>query len=244
MNEQHLEHTSHGPIRLRTSEDTEIHRVGYAPDIWAWTPWQYAHDGRFSGRWDDPNGTFRSLYVAGTRLACYLEVLAFARPDLELAASLDDITEESGDEDEHPTLAPGTLPDDWRTQRRIGTANLTGSFAAPADSQSLPTLRARFARLTIKLGLPDLDASAVRLAEPRTLTQAISAWLYTHDAVDGIEFDSRHGDNLTLWALYERAHDDDTTALLAHRSDEPINADDLDMQHAMTIHRIQWAETP
>lgn len=168
MTEHHLEHTSHGPIRLNTAADTEVHRVGYAPDIWAWTPWQYAHNGRFSGHWDDPNGTFRSLYLADTRLACYLEVLAFARPDLELAAALDDIAEDPDDEREYPTLPAGRLPDNRRAPRRIGTAHLTGTFATPADAQSLPTLRSRFARLTTELGLADVDAAAIRLTEPRT----------------------------------------------------------------------------
>lgn len=65
-----------------------IHRVGYAPNPWAWTPWQYAEDGRFNGRWDDPDGNWRTLYVGASRLACYLEVLAFARADPRLALNL------------------------------------------------------------------------------------------------------------------------------------------------------------
>ncbi|ORI20007.1 hypothetical protein BJD99_00340 [Rhodococcus sp. 1163] len=158
-------------------------------------------------------------------------------PDLELSAALDNITE---DEHKSPTLEPGQLPHDWRTPRRIGTARLIGTFAVPADRQSLPTLRARFARLTLSLKLPDLDAAAIRLTESRTLTHAISAWLY--DTIGGIKFDSRHGDGLTLWALDERPHDEDT-ALLAHRYDEPIDADDPDLQQAMTIDQIQWAAT-
>ena len=38
-----------------------------------------ATDGRSTGRWDDPDGVWRTLYLGDTRMACYLEVLAFAR---------------------------------------------------------------------------------------------------------------------------------------------------------------------
>jgi hypothetical protein len=39
-----------------------VWRVGYAPDPWAWTPWEYASDsGRFNGRWDDEDAKFRTL---------------------------------------------------------------------------------------------------------------------------------------------------------------------------------------
>ena len=45
----------------------------------------------FSGRWDDPDGLWRTLHVGGSRLACYLEVPAAFRPDLVLSAELDNI---------------------------------------------------------------------------------------------------------------------------------------------------------
>jgi hypothetical protein len=35
------------------------------PEPWAWTPWQYATDGRFTGRWDDPD-VARTLCVGDT----------------------------------------------------------------------------------------------------------------------------------------------------------------------------------
>src|SRR6516165_1425811 len=52
--------TSYGSLIYSPLQAIPIHRVGYRPDPWAWTPWEYAGaDGCFHGRWDDPNGTWR-----------------------------------------------------------------------------------------------------------------------------------------------------------------------------------------
>lgn len=42
--------------------------------------WELASRGRFPGRWNDRDGTFRTIYVAETLLACLAEVLAVFRP--------------------------------------------------------------------------------------------------------------------------------------------------------------------
>ena len=70
-------------------------RVGYRPEPWAWVGWEWATNGRFSGRWDDRDGNFRTLYVGSTLLACLVEVLANFRPDPHV--TLDDITEDEED---------------------------------------------------------------------------------------------------------------------------------------------------
>jgi hypothetical protein len=60
------------PVRIDTAHGVRLHgvrmhRVGYQPDPWAWTPWEYAgDDGRFHGRWDDPHGTWRTLYLGAS----------------------------------------------------------------------------------------------------------------------------------------------------------------------------------
>ena len=72
--------TPHGDISVVTEPGT-VWRVGYRPDPWTFTPWQYAENGRFTGRWDDPDGNYRTLYTGQTLLGCLLEVLACFRPD-------------------------------------------------------------------------------------------------------------------------------------------------------------------
>ena len=238
--------TDAGELRCEDAAGREAHRVGYAPEPWAWTPWQYAENGRFGGRWDDPDGLWRSLYVGQSRLACYLEVLAPFRPDAKLQEELADIVEDPEDALLDPTLEAGLVPPEWREPRRIGAATLTGWYAVPAAKESLPTLRARFLRLATRLQLPDVDAAAVRLAEPRAFTQAIAGWLYEQDGPDasplaGVRFESRHGDGLGLWAVFERAEDGDVSGRLAQLRAATIPADDPEREAPLRLHRLRWA---
>jgi hypothetical protein len=237
--------TANGDLACDDAAGRVVWRVGYVPEPWAWTPWQYATDGRFTGRWDDPDGVWRTLYVGDTRLACYLEVLAAFRADPELAHQLHDIDEDPADIDAFPTTATGALTTRWRDHRLIGSATLTGWYILPADKQSLPTLRTRFLSLAVHHRLPDLDAAAIRLAEPRALTQAIAGWAYHQTApggalIAGIHFDSRHGDRLDLRALFERPGDGSISGHLAGVTSDPIQVDDPDLNEALRIHRLHW----
>jgi len=118
--------TGVGDLLCQDGAGRSLHREGFEPEPWAWTPWQYAEHGRFSGRWDDPDGVWRSIYVGESRLACYLEVLAFARADPQLQDGLAGIEEAPEDAVAHPTLPAGLLPGSWRWPRRVGSALLTG----------------------------------------------------------------------------------------------------------------------
>ena len=46
-----------------THADGLVYRVGYSPDPWAWVPWEYSP---FTGRWDDPEALFRTIYAASS----------------------------------------------------------------------------------------------------------------------------------------------------------------------------------
>ena len=235
--------TDFGPLVGAYAGQQQVHRVGYAPDPWAWTPWQYAHDGRFPGRWDDPDGLFRTLYVGDSRLGCYLEVLACFRADPALAAELEDIAEDPDDTHDHPTATPGQLSPNWLTPRRVGRARLSGWYALPGAHQSLPTLRSQFLPLAQYLGVLDLDAAAIRLAEPRDLTQQIASWLYqqtdpNEQPVAGVRFASRHGDELVLWALFERADDATTSDQLSETTAEALNVNDPELLQALQTHKL------
>jgi len=155
-----------------------VWRVGYRPDPWTWTPWQYAENGRFAGRWDDPDGNYRTLYTGTTLLGCLLEVLACFRPDPTLIDELDGIIEDPDDLLVHPTPAPGTVPATWLIPRVATTGTLIGTFCAVTNTVTLSTLRPLFLGQALRYGLPDFDAAALRLAKPRALTQAVSSLLY------------------------------------------------------------------
>ncbi|SPM39019.1 hypothetical protein MNAB215_1201 [Mycobacterium numidiamassiliense] len=149
-------------MQCSTDVVREVHRIGYAPAPWDWTPWEHAQGGRFHGRWDDPDGNWRALYVGDCALACYLEVLAPFRPDPVLAQQLAEIL--SDDEDYFPTTNPGELPYVWCEPRLSCSAMLSGYFAVPGHHKTLPTLRKRFLQLAKRHGCKDLDAGAIRHA--------------------------------------------------------------------------------
>ncbi|MGC5258924.1 RES domain-containing protein [Gordonia sp. DT218] len=240
--------TPAGPITLASHSSTVVHRVGYRPDAWRWTPWQYATNGRFGGRWDDPAGVWRTLYVGDTRLACYLEVLACMRPDPTLTADLAAIDDEDEDALLYPTQPPGVIPRAWCDRRIVASGALYGEFVLIGDMHTLATLRRGFRPLAIQMGLDDLDAAAIRDARPRALTQRISASLYplttrSAEPVTGVEFSSRHADNRRLWAIYERPEDPDITpAITPAPTHDCVDPTDPELVDAMVLLDLHWAD--
>jgi len=94
------------PLREVNPAGTVLWRVGRYPDPLAWTPWPFVGGGRFG----DPRGVFRVLYLAEQRLACFLETLARFRVDLPLLAELAELGPgEVGDD--VPRL--GSIAGDW-----------------------------------------------------------------------------------------------------------------------------------
>ncbi len=238
---------SGGDLTVEVAVGEPVWRVGFAPDPWAWTPWEYAHEGRFAGRWDDPAGVWRTLYVGENRLACFLEVHAPFRPDPFLVGELTAIDEDLEDAAEHPSAPAGAIPVAWAERRVLGQAHLTGTYIIPADAVSLATLREHFLGMALRFDLPDLDAAAIRIAEPRALTQSIAAFVYEQvtDAggpVAGVRFDSRHGDDQRLWAVFERPGDSSTSRWLRDTVAGPIDRFDSELVEAMQIHRLHWGD--
>ena len=225
-----------------------VFRVGYRPDPWAWTPWGYAgDDGRFQGRFDDPAGGFRTIYAGATLLACLLEVLAVFRADPHLGEDLDGIVEDPDDAERYPSLAPGTVPGAWLAARQATAAMLSGVYCAVTDKETLGTLRPLFVASALRYGLADLDAGVLRLAAPRALTQRIASWLYDlhdgpRDLLDGVRFESRHGDGLALVAIFERDDDSDIPRRLSDIGPVQLDAGHTELREAFRIHRLSWAD--
>ncbi len=119
---------------------------------------------------------------------------------------------------------------------------MTGWFVVPGTVDTLATLRTGFRATAIRHGLADLDAAAIRDGCLRALTQAISQRVNTlidpaGYPVSGIQFDSRHGDGLTLWAVYERPGDGVVSSHVVPLDDGPVEADDPDLVEAMRLPR-------
>jgi hypothetical protein len=183
-----------------------IHRVGRAPNPFAWPEWAFAGpDGTFGNRFDDPQATYRVLYSAGERVGAYVETLARFRPDPVVFAALEAI-DDAGNE---PMPPHGVVPAAWLASRAIGTGTLTGSFVDLGVAQTLAILRVRLAARLVHYDIADLDGVAIRLTVPRRFTQEISRIVYETSTAagtrtwDGISYLSRLGDDLRNWATFE-----------------------------------------
>ena len=230
---------------IAVAGDALVWRVGRAPDPWAWVDRSYAGH----NRWDDANGVFRTIYAGDSLYACFVELLAYARPDVGLDGSdlLACIVEDPADAAEHPVSAAGALPRDWIQARMVASAKLTGSFADMRSSEMIAALRPQFVQLALRLGYHDFDAAAVKSAQHRALTQQVASYLYTlvsdHGVFlyDGIRFASRHGDDLVLWAIFERAGDEPASQHL-QQTGTPclVDLSDKELNKAMSLHHLSW----
>ena len=115
----------------------EVWRIGFWPAPWAWPEWRYAG----GHRWDDAHGVFRTVYAGDTRYACFVEVLAFARPALAVESDYLDIEEDLEDARKYPSPAPGSIPADWLANRPITSAQLTGRYCDVTRSETIAALR-------------------------------------------------------------------------------------------------------
>lgn len=226
------------PVRC----DAALHRVGFAPNPWAFTDWRFAEGGRFRGRWDDPEGDYRVLYAASTRLGAYLEALAPFRPDPEVLAAVDAFDIDEKEDLPQPLPPLGYLPQTWLRHRVAGSALVTGVFADVGHSRSLAYLRSAAAPLLIRYRITDLDGAAIRLSAPREFTQHLSRLIYHcvsgqgTPQFDGTRYLSRLGDDIGNWALFERP---DQEALAVPLGQEPIDADVPDFREALRRHRLE-----
>lgn len=190
-----------------------VHRLARRPDVWAWPDWAYAgNDGTFGNRYDDPRGEYRVLYASTGRVGAFVETLARFRPDPALVSALDEI------DDEEPVMA-GVVPAEWLSDRAIGEAMLFGEFARVGATRSLAYLRARLEQ--------ELDASAIRRKVPRSTTQAISRLVFDCAQFAGVQYESRLGDDIQNWAVFEPADVSGTS--------EPVAEDDPDLALALAL---------
>lgn len=204
-----------------------VYRIGRAPDPWQYPDWSKANPDRtFGNRFDDPNGEYRVLYASSTRLGCFIETLAWFRTSLEFYAECQEI---DGDNDFVP---PGVVPNEWPSNRLMGSANADGTFADVCGTEWIGKLRAKLATTLIRLGIPDLDASVLQGSGPRSLTQAVSEIIY-RERFNGIRYLSKYGHDIENWALFEPA------ALTTQAASE-IRSDDADLLEAFRLLKLAW----
>lgn len=136
---------------------------------------------------------------------------------------------------------------DWLSSREASTAILSGVCCEVTDTESVATLRTLFLPAAMRHGLADLDAGVLRLSAPRALTQQIAAWAYdVHEGAqplfDGVGSCSRHGDDLSLWAVFERPGGDAVSARPTDAEAVELDPGHPDLGEAFRLHRLTWAE--
>ncbi|GHD45999.1 RES domain-containing protein [Mycetocola manganoxydans] len=231
-----------------TKNPGRIWRIGYRPNPWAWTDWKYANtDGRFDGRWDDPTGQYRTLYVGATAVACFFEVLAKFRPNTEVDAEMEAIESDEVDDIAFPALPAGAVSLDWVENRLIGSADLLGSYVAVTAAETIASLRGMWLKTAQEQGFVDFDAAALKESAPRQLTQLVSRALYEASitgapAFNGLEFRSRHGDDLLLWALFEHPDDGTVSPQLTNINDEILRPEHPDLLTVMSLYGLFWMD--
>jgi len=96
----------------------------------------------------------------------------------------------------------------------------------------------------MQLGLADFDAAALRDAGARNLTREVASWLYdrTDPAIDGVAFDSRHGDGLHLWAIFERPDAGNRSPLLHDVSHVALTPETPELMTAFTLLGLAWED--
>jgi hypothetical protein len=213
-----------------------LYRVARPPDPFVPPDWGYARpDGTFDGRYDDPRGRrgvppsdrYRVLYFASHPSGAYGETVAQFRPSIKVVGQY------AGRD---PFGSRPLIPRDWRVGRRLGAAVLfvTLPLADVEEAETVQALRPVLAPVAVRLGLVDIDLSAIT-GPRRELTQEAGLHVYNQrDAhgrprYAGIRYVSRLKREWECWAVFA-----DRVRQRPLRID-PIAADDPHLYEAARI---------
>lgn len=181
-------------------------------------------------------------------MGCFLELLARFRPSSTLLAELDQIADDDGSIGDHLEAPDGTVGYSWLDDRQYSSADQSGQYCFITHSRSIAALTSCYPFDLHGLASDDVDAALLKDARDRVLTRSIASWLYNlHDdegaVVDGVRFNSRHGDEIRVWAVFERA-DDPVRSPLIQPSSEPtsVHPDLPALKEAFARFDLHWHE--
>jgi hypothetical protein len=229
-----------------TTNPGDVWRVGWAPNPWAWSDWAYADDDRrFNGRWDDQLGRFRTIYTAETLLGCFLEVLAQLRPDMAIEDELDAIVDDDGTGAVFPTADAGVVGFDWLEDRIWARGIQTGTYCYVTHSTSVATLAKTGVFAEFGIAAVDIGTDVLKDPHTRPLTRTVARRVYDVQAdgapaFEGLEFRSRHGDDLRMWAIFERGADGDVPLHVKPRATGPVDPENDDLGAAFEFLGLSW----
>lgn len=234
---------------IETSGDPgAVWRVGYAPEPWAWVPWDYAgDDGRFPGRWDDERAQYRSIYTSSSLIGCLIELMAQLRTEEVTFRELDEIIDDdepAGLERPNPTF--GTIALDWLEHRVYARAEQRGTYVEVTTAASVGALTASGIFAQFGIAPRDVDVSLLKDPKNRALTRTVSRWLFDQIGAqrkplfDGVAFRSRMGDNFQMWAVFERSNEEVSPLIHPLTLPEPMTEDLSELREAMEVLGLRW----
>ena len=136
------------------------------------------------------------LYASSQKLGCFVECLARFRIDPQLAAELAHI---AGEDDYYPI---GEVPEEWFSERQLGTATIDGEYADICNAEWISRLEKKLLPQFKEFGLTEFTAATLQQTHPRRLTQLISRAVYD-EGLSGIRYPSKYGHDLENWAIFE-----------------------------------------
>lgn len=157
------------PRRTLSPPEAPLWRVGRGDRPWSYPDWQYATHGRFPGRWDDPDGQYRVVYGASTRVGALVEALQEFRPKADFASVLGRL----GAPD---AVEPGIVPVSWLGPRSIAAAVVKGAFAHVQHHDWIGYLHERLLPHLLTWGIHELDGAILRSTETRGVTRRLRDW--------------------------------------------------------------------
>lgn len=227
----------------------DVWRVGYEPDPWQWTPWQFASDdGRFNGRWDDQRAQFRTLYTSDSLLGCFLELLASLRPNETAFAELGEIQDDAGSAGMYLDPHRGAIGTSWLSGRMFARGRQTGDYAEITTAHGLAYLVDAGVFNALGIAPVNVDVALLKDAHRRDVTRTIARHLFDlrdsstlQPAVDGIAFRSRMGDEIKLWAVFERS-DALVSECITPGPSETVTSSTPDLLTACLMLGLHWED--
>ena len=145
------------------------------------------------------------------------------------------------------TAPGGAVPRSWFGPRRLAQAELEGTYVDVQHADSIAALRPMFLTFALSLGLADFDGAAIRNSEPRDLTQQISRFLWEATSHDGVRFESRFGNGLRLYAIFERPKTSSEararSTLLSGTTHKAVPSTSADFVRALALHGLTIDES-
>jgi hypothetical protein len=158
-------------------------------------------DPNIGNRFDSALGDYDVRYFSTILDGCYGETLALLRPDPVVLAAT------KGDDDDLMPL--GEIAADWRRRRTAVRVTLPEGrpFLDVEAASTRERLRNELAWLLPRIGLDDIDVSAIR-SQDRRLTRWVSQWAWQshvepeQPTYAGVRFLSRLDDDWECWAVF------------------------------------------